>query len=132
MRFEVTFEATGFANDRSVLDNEFSEDEACGFTEVALAEKTLPAGVIAVKSGYISSDDGQGKSDIHVFVGVVLLIEADTESDAERFSPPEDLLNRIADLIGGEEGECKLDLEVHSWEVTETSQVQPTPAPTTA
>lgn len=124
IKFEVTFEATGVTNHPSILDNVFSEEEARGFTEASLAEKSLPKGVCAVKSGYISSDDNQGKTDIHVLTGVVLVVEVETEGAAEQFVPPEDLLTRIADLIGSEEGECKLDLESHSWEVTDVSSAQ--------
>jgi hypothetical protein len=116
MQYKVTFEATGFTNSEQLAEKEFTEHEAKGFTEVSLAEGTFPKNVLAVLGGRISEDDSQGKSDIHVFVCVDLLIEAESVDKADRMTPPEDLLTKISDLMSSG---FDLDLEAHSWEVTE-------------
>jgi hypothetical protein len=121
MAYEVTFEATGFTDDRGMTNNEFSEVQAAEFTDEARAKGTLPAGVLAVKKGYIAEDDGQGDTDIHVFVSVTLLVDAATEAAAESFVPPEGLLNQIGYLMAGDTDDCILDLDEHSWEVVDTA-----------
>lgn len=121
MQFKVIFEATGFTNDKGLIGQEFGEHEARGFTEVSLAQGTLPEDVRAVIGGYITDDDNQGDSDIHVFVHIDLLIEADSEDQAESMVPPANLLTKISDLMSGE---FALDLESNSWEVTEVNQIE--------
>jgi len=113
MQYKVSFEATGFTNSQ-LAGKEFTEHEAKGFTETSLAEGTFPKNVLAVLGGHISEDDAQGKSDIHVFVCIDLLVEAESEGKADRMTPPEDLLTKISDLMSSG---FDLDLESHSWEV---------------
>lgn len=119
MQFKLSFEAAGFTNDRALLECEFSQNEAQGFTEASLAEGTFPAGVLAVIGGHITEDDGQGKSDIRVFVRIDLLVEASSEVDAKNMAPDEDLLTRIADLIAVD---YDLDLDAHEWAVTDVAE----------
>lgn len=121
MQFKVSFEATGFTDDKALVGQSFSEQEALGFTEVSLAQGTLPKGVAAVIGGYVTDDDEQGDSDIHVFVHIDLLVDADSEDQAERMAPPVDLLTKISDLMTGE---FSLDLESNSWEVTEVDRME--------
>jgi hypothetical protein len=116
MQFKVTFEASGFTNSKELVGQACSEQEAKGYTEVSLAEKTFPKNVLAVLGGRISDDDEQGERDIHVFVCVDLLVEVSGEEAAERVAPPIDLLTKISDLMSRG---FDLDLEAHSWEVTE-------------
>jgi hypothetical protein len=122
MKFKVTFEATGFTNSKGLADQELTEQEALGFTEVSLAEGTFPGGVVALTGGRISEDDDQGESDIHVFVCVDLLVEAETEEEARRLAPPLDLLTRVSDLMS--EG-FDLDLERDSWEAVSAEAETP-------
>ena len=116
MQYMVTFEATGFTNSKQLAEQQFTAHEARGFTEISLSEGTLPKNVLAVIGGHISEDDGQGESDIHVFVCVELLVEAESEEVIDRMTPPEDLLTKISDLMSSG---FDLDLESHSWEATE-------------
>lgn len=124
MKFKVTFEATGFTNDREMLSESgsFLESVALGITEGLRSSGKLPYNVLGVADGYISEDDAQGDTDIHVFVGVVLLVEAATEAAAESFAPPEEMLNWLAYFIAGA-GTARqgLDLDEHSWEVTDVT-----------
>lgn len=120
MQFKVTFEATGFTNSGELVGQECTAQEAKGFTEVSLAEATFPKSVLAVLGGRIAEDDEQGDEDIHVFVCVDLLVEANSEEAVESFVPPEDLLTKISDLMSSG---FDLDLEAHSWEVTEVEDI---------
>lgn len=125
-RFNVTFESSGYTQDKSILDATCSEQEAQGFNETDKAEGDFPAGIIAVVKGYITPDDGQGDSDIRVFASVTLLIEADSEAKAEAMDPPEDLLTKVADMMGKDfTGHCVLELEEHAWEVVEVETATP-------
>lgn len=121
LQFKVTFEATGFTNSQHLTEQQFTEHEAKGFTEISLAEGTFPKNVLAALGGRISEDDEQGKSDIHVFVCVDLLVEAESYDKAERMTPPEDLLTKISDLMSNG---FDLDLEPHSWEVTQITELE--------
>ncbi len=121
MQFKVTFEATGFTNSKGLVGQTCTEHEAKGFTEVSLAEETFPKNVLAVLGGRIAEDDEQGAKDIHVFVCVDLLVEANSGEAAERLAPPEDLLTKISDLMSSG---FDLDLEAHSWEVTEVEDIR--------
>lgn len=119
-RFHVTYEATGFTNDPSILDATCSPMAAEGFTEVAQREGTLPQGVLGVVEGYIAPDDDQGDTDIRVFASVTLLIDARSAQAAERMPPPEGILTRVADMMGTtEDGSVALELEAHSWQAVD-------------
>lgn len=117
----VTYECIGFTDDRTVCDREMSEHEALAFSEVAIAEKTLPTFVRGVVGARISEDDGQGNDSIKVFVMVTLLIEADEETIEKQFKPPSHLLSRIADVMIGEDGNCPIAME-DSWHVLEIEE----------
>lgn len=119
MQFKVTFEASGFTNSGGLSGQKCTEHEAKGFTDVSLAEGEFPRNVLAVLGGHIAEDDGQGSEDIHVFVCVDLLVEAETADKAERMKPPQDLLTKISDLMSRG---FDLDLEAHSWEVTDVEE----------
>ena len=121
MKFKATFEASGFTNQKDLVDQKCTEEQARDFTEASRYDGTFPKNVLAVLGGHITDDDNQGESNIHVFVCVDLLIDVESEDLAERMKPPEDLLAKIADLMSTD---FELDLEAHSWEVTEV-QVQP-------
>lgn len=125
--FEVTYEATGYVQDKSLLDAECTEDAARGFTDTCLAERTFPPGVQAVVKGHIAADDGfDDDDDIRVFVSVTLRQEAPSGAAIESMPLPEDLLTKVADLMGADQtGEVALSLEDHSWEVTEVEEVEP-------
>ena len=116
MKFKVTYEASGFTNSKNLADQEFTEQEAKGFTEVSLSEGTFPKNVLAVLGGHISEDDAQGNADIHVFACVDLLIEAESQDEAEYMRPPAELLTKVSDLMSSG---FDLDLEAYSWELTE-------------
>lgn len=120
--FAVTYECVGFTDDRTVCDRGMSENEAMAFSEVAIAEKTLPTFVRGVVRAQISEDDGQGNDSIKVFVMVTLLIEADEETIEKQFKPPSHLLSRIADVMIGEDGDCPITIEDswHALEIEET------------
>lgn len=116
MQFKVTFEASGFTNSKDLSGQVFTEQEAKGFTDASLAEGEFSRNVLAVLGGRIAEDDDQGADDIHVFVCVDLLVEAESEYKAERMKPPEDLLTKISDLMSSS---FDLDLEAHSWEIVD-------------
>lgn len=124
-QFEVRFETAGFTNNKSILGASFTEIEALSFSETCAKEGSFPLGVLGVVGGYITADDGQGESDIHVFASVTLLIEAESAQQIEKMKVPEGLLVRIADLMGADSlGNCVLDLEAHSWEVMDVEEMQ--------
>lgn len=123
--YEVTFESPGFTRNRGIVGNEFSESEAEGYTEVARAEGTLPAGVIAVLRGHISEDDGQSGAEVRVFACVTLRLQAADAEEAESFVPPEGLLTTIADLMGSRDDEQHLSLDGGAWEAAEIEEAGP-------
>jgi hypothetical protein len=60
-----------------------------------------------------------------VFVSVTLLVEVASEAVAEAMEAPEDLLTKVADLMGRDfTGECVLELEEHAWEVVDVEVTQ--------
>lgn len=123
-QFKVTFESTGYTQDKAILDATLSEHAALGFSETTKSEAGFPPGILAVVGGYITEDDGQDGREIKVFVSVSLLVEAVSESEAEALSPPEDLLTKVADMLGRDfTGNCALELEEHAWEVVDVDTV---------
>lgn len=123
--FKVHWEARGLTQDRSIVDAFISLSEAQAFTETSLAEGTLPSGVIGVVEGCISEDDGQSGKDVCIFICVTLLHEAESLSAAENLSPPENLLTKIADMMGADiNGQAGVELEPHSWEIVNVEQAQ--------
>jgi hypothetical protein len=116
--FDVTFEATGFTQ-ADLRDREFTEEEARGFSEVAMAERQFPAGILSVVRGWISEDDAQKATDRKVFVCVTLRVYATSVVSASRTAAPAELLARIVDAMASTEtGECLVSLE-GNWAVTE-------------
>lgn len=109
----VTFECTGFSS-VDVDGNEFSEEEARGYTDVALVERTFPPGVLAVVGGHIAEDDAQHGSDRRVFVNITLRMAAMINADTRDFVPPVDLLTALADRIcADEDGNTTVHLEAN-------------------
>lgn len=126
-RYNVRFEATGFTNDHVIASKVCSEMEADGFTDTMRAENELPAGVVRVVGGYITEDDNQGDSDIHVFISVTLIIKAESEAAAESRPIPIYLLNDIADIMGSSISEQgRLDVERDSLEIMDVDEVAET------
>lgn len=114
MNFKVSYEATGFTNNGKLVGRALDEPQTA-----QLNAATLPANVISVIGGYITDDDDQGKTDIHLFVHVDILVEANSEEEADAMEPPSEFLGQIADLMSGGKD---LDLDVHSWETTEVDE----------
>lgn len=130
-RFEVRYEATAFTDNVSDLDATCSEQESLGFTETCLKEKTFPQGVVGVVGGYVSADDHQGVTNIHAFVSVTLLIDAETKQQAESMAVPEGVLTKVADMMASaNQGLVSLSLEAHSWEVVDVDEVAVATFPT--
>lgn len=118
--FEVTFESSGFVSSNDVVGSEISTLAALGFTEVAAKEGLFPAGVKSLVRGYVTDDDGGAEDgQTKVFVSVTLLVDAENETLADEFVPPEALLTRITDSLLGVEGESSISLDDHAWEVVE-------------
>ncbi|MBN3776884.1 hypothetical protein G3O06_04775 [Burkholderia sp. Ac-20345] len=118
--FNVTFEATGFT-DADLCTREFADEEARGFSQVAMTEGQFPAGILSVVRGWISEDDAQEPTDRKVFVCVMLRVYATSVDNASRTAPPAVLLARIVDAMASTEtGECMVSLE-GNWTVTEVA-----------
>ncbi|WP_211634712.1 hypothetical protein [Paraburkholderia domus] len=116
--FEVSFEDVGTTS--GYLDGlAFGEQEARAFSEVARADGSLPAGVVAVVRGSFGEDDGQDPANRKVFASVTLLVRARNEQEAYEFKAPDSLLARITDLMAAEEDEeTNLQME-GNWEVAD-------------
>ena len=127
--FEVKFESPGFVGNRKdakkiVTDHDGLTESFCGgFNDQTTQDGEFPDGVVGVVTGYITEDDGQGKSDIKVFVSVTLLVEAEDAGAAESFETPVGLLTTLADVMGTIEDECLLSLD-GDWEVVDVEKVQ--------
>ena len=107
-----------------VTDHDGLTESFCGgFNDQTTQDGEFPDGVVGVVTGYITEDDGQGKSDIKVFVSVTLLVEAEDAGAAESFETPVGLLTTLADVMGTIEDECLLSLD-GDWEVVDVEKVQ--------
>lgn len=123
--YHITFEAIGFTQHLDACEQELHPEAALGYTEIAQKSGSLPAGVRAVVSGYITPDDHQDPSDAKVFASVTLRVAVPDEAAAELFAVPADLLTQIADLIPLQvDGLNPLALDSNSWEFT---KADPTP-----
>jgi hypothetical protein len=102
-RFIVTFEDVGFATRKAIRGQEMTPIEAKAFTEVSIAEGTLPVGIKAVLGGEISTspEEGDRRGAYKVFVGVRVIVEAADEASVYDLEPPAGLLSRLADFIAG-------------------------------
>ncbi|KVX33856.1 hypothetical protein WT31_09265 [Burkholderia territorii] len=121
--YAVTFESAGFT--AVDLDGqELGEDEARGYTDVALAEGSLPVGVFAVLHGHIAEDDGQHHGDRKVFVSITLEMAAAIGSTPMAFAPPVGLLTALADRLGVDEnGDTAVHLE-GNWQCVDVATVE--------
>lgn len=124
--FDLTFEATGFTLDANVACAAMDAAAVDGFNDTMSSENGFPAGVQRVLKAYVSEDDNQTSDDRHVFVCVTLRVEANSLIEAESMIPPKGLLTRLADFLGQDaSGNNALDLEAHSWELTDSEPAQP-------
>lgn len=130
MLFNITWEATSFANSNSILDAELSEYSMSTYPKVCKAEGKLPEGVQTIIKGYITADDHQDdESDIHAFVSITLQYEAPSLEAAEKLKPPTEFLSKIAETLGTDSsGDLQLDLERNSWEITDIEEAAVTSA----
>lgn len=116
--FNVTFEATGFT-DADLCNRQFADEEARGFSKVAMTEGQFPPGILSVVRGWISEGDAQKPTDRKVFICVTLRVCAASVDNASRTAPPAVLLTRIVDAMASTEtGECLVSLE-GNWKVAE-------------
>jgi len=114
--YDVTFEDVGFTS-RDLSGCELAECQGATFTASAKEGGTLPDGVEAVISGYISEDDDQPEDDRKVFVGVTVRVQAENLRSAENFPPPAALMNAVAERMAANPNvRNDLDLE-GNWEV---------------
>lgn len=116
--YVVSFEASGHTNDRDVIGSGLSEEDAMKFTRLARTEGGLPQGVKAVVRGFLTDDDSQETTDIHVFFHIDLLVDSVSHSQAEATLPPLQLLNQLAqDMMG----KNSIEYEQNTWEVTQVT-----------
>lgn len=116
--YVVSFEAAGHTNDSDVIGSGLSEEDAVQFTKLAVTESGLPPGVKAVVRGFITDDDSQETTDIHVFIHLDLLVDSVSLSQAEATRPPIQLLNQLAQRMMGNNS---IEYDQNAWEVTQVT-----------
>jgi len=123
-RFEVSFESVAWVHGRGAMESihDLPQSFLDGFNETARNEGLLPVGVCEIKSTYIQEDESNAlcsdNSGMKIYVGVVLLVEADVAREAKSFEPPVDLLTKVADAMVVVDGVCVAEL-YQSWEVVD-------------
>lgn len=123
--FKATWEASGHTDDSSIVDKEISDEFALGFTQTSIQENLFPPHIKALVRGFITADDEQGKSDIHVFVGVSMNVDVADEAALEKLPVPEDLLTKISDqMCLNDNGEMVVSLEPGSWILADFEEIE--------
>lgn len=124
MKFEATYEAVAFTNQRDAAEFR-TEDQALFADVLAKANLQLPSGATKVVRVYGESDENQTQHDAKIFVGVVLEVEAGSEDDVP-FEGPEAFLTPFFDLIHKQLNVPEMDGE--NWELLSADEISSVPA----
>lgn len=118
MQYDVSWEATGFTFSADADQVRLSDEQLSTFTGAK-----LPAGVLAVKQAYVTTDDAQNEDDIRIFIRVTLLVEAASVVHAEKYAAPLPLLAEVVEQLATDEClEGDLDVDLSSWELTDVEE----------
>ena len=124
MMYDITWEASGFTQDKTIIDREYNKAEIGALIADHTTIGETPEHIRSILGGYITEDDAQSTRERHVFVCVRMRCRYETVAEAENF-PPEDLLNQIAEAMGrNAQGEIALSLEDGPWQVSSAEPIE--------
>ncbi|MDO9179469.1 MAG: hypothetical protein Q7U16_14305 [Agitococcus sp.] len=121
--YKVYFEEVGYLDNDSAVNSEVTEHEAMGFTEQSVKEGLFPANIVGVTGGYITADDAQGDCDIRCFVRISLIVQADSLQQANRMTPPVDLLTKVLDMLVQSDTPVSFEAE-DNWAVVDVTEIE--------
>ena len=79
-----------------------------------------PVNFVSVHDAHICEDDGQGTSDIKVFICIGLEMEMKRECEAMRTTPDREFLGAIARSLFGKHA---VDIDESTWEVADVDVI---------
>ena len=124
--FNVKWDGMGFTSKKKMTEQELSQAQATRLTKKLRTAGQMPQGVVRIVQASVSPDACDG-GEWKVFVSVELVVEARSESDAERAQPPVDFLLMVADKMVKGDADAEYGIR-DSFEVLEVYASDETPA----